>query len=196
MSGQLWHITDDPRWTLDPDYRPRYAYWTASEVQNPPGLYVSDHPGYWNPYFGRGPLWAVRVSYHGELPSHYTSQEHPEYFLEDLDKIEVLEVIPLAEAIRRGAAEKRAGIRDADQVYGFGTVEDWWYACKEVWNDVVRRQERVCLPRKGLEDLMEGWKDAHGGRTPAQVYRWRERFEKKFGRRPTRQDEPWSDVKV
>lgn len=190
MRLPLWHITDNPEWVLDPEYRPRYAYWTASEVENPPGLYVSEHPLYWKPYFGRGPLWAVRIAYHAELPR--IDLQHPQYLLTELDKIEVLEVIPLAEAIRKGQAEALAGINWDQRYYNdFESVEDWWYACRKVWNDRTNRDEDICRPRRGLEGLMKEWKDAHGGRTPQQVYQWRERFKKRWGHYPRSYDEPW-----
>lgn len=195
LDRHLWHITDKPDWVLDPTYHPRWAYWATGGPTREPGIFVSDHPRYWQPYFGRGPLWAVRISYHGELPPGYTSPEHPEYLLTDFDKIEVLEVLPLAEAIRRGQAATAAGLNWDQHPYNdFTSVEDWWYACRQIWNDRKNREEQVCRARKGLEDLMEEWKTEHGGRTPIQIYRWQERFEEKWGRRPRPVDEPWREL--
>ncbi len=194
MDRPLWHITDNPDWALDPTYHPRWAYWATGGPTREPGIFVSDHPSYWEPYFGRGPLWAVRVAYHGELPPGYTSPEHPEYLLTDFDKIEVLEVLPLAEAIRRGQEAKAAGLNWDQHPYNdFTSLEHWWYACREVWNDRKMRTEQVCRPRRGLEELMKEWKDEHGGRSPRQVARWREGFEQKFGRRPRPGEEPWAE---
>ena len=184
MERPLWHLTPKRNWELDQEFRPLYAYFTASDVQNPPGLYVTDSPRYWEQYFGRGPLWAVRIDYHGELPRMH--EQHPEYFLEDFDKIEVLEILPLAEAIKRDQEERRRGLQwDQQQYHGFGTVEDWWFACREVWNDRKNRQDFVCRARKGLEELMDEWRDKHKGfKNPRQYDRWRERERERFGRYP------------
>jgi hypothetical protein len=92
---------------------------------------------------------------------------HPEYLITDLDQVQVLEVLPLAEILKRGEEEKSRGINWWDQVYGsFGSVVDWWF-----YYD--RNKDRK-YQRKGLVELKEKWLKEHPGfKDPDEYYRKR-----------------------
>lgn len=158
----LWHITDNPKWKFDPTYHPIWAY-TLPEPTREPGLFVTDRPSYWNPYFGRGPLYVVRLVVPKDvLPR--PSEAHPEFFITDFSGVQVTDFVPLAEAIRRGQEETRRGIPWWNAEWGgFGGVEDWWFTCAEVWDDKKMQLVTRCRKRKGLDPLMREWKKAHPG---------------------------------
>lgn len=158
----LWHLTKDPDWELDPTYHPVWAY-GATHPTSKPGLFVTDRPLYWNPWMGVGPIYAIRVDVPEEAmppPSH----THPEFLITDLDKIRILEILPLEEVILRGRAEEKAKIPWWDQQYGgFGGVEDWWFHRYEAWDDDKGEQVTVWRTRKGLSRLMKEWRERNPG---------------------------------
>lgn len=162
MSQPLWHLTTDPDWMLDPNYHPVWAYGDARPISKP-GLFVTDTPIYWKPWMGGEPIYAVRV----EVPEdamHSPSESHPELLITDLDKVQVVEILPLEEAIIRGQAERRAGIPwDRAQYGSFGSVEDWWFHSYEAWSDAKRDLVTVWRTRKGLSRLMKEWREANPG---------------------------------
>lgn len=171
----VWHITDNPKWELDPEYHPTWAYQYSGGPMEKPGLFVSEHPIYWQPYFGIGPLWAVRLQVpedaFGDLPGY-----HPERLVTDFSDVEVLEIIPLSEAIERGEeedeAERRREISWADQQYeGFGHVDDWWFVYEKVHDDRGFELDPKSIPRRGLTQLKRKWKAAHPGfKNPDEYY--------------------------
>ena len=170
----LWHLTDDPNWALDPTYHPILAYGTTTPTSKP-GLFVTDQPLYWKPWLGGGPIYAVRVEVPDEALPPF-SEAHPEYLITDLDKVEISEILPLAEAISRGEEEKRRGINWWDQEYGgFGGVEDWWYHEYEVWDDAKLQQVWRRRTRKGLSNLMKEWRAKTGYKNPHEKYEKQER---------------------
>lgn len=158
----LWHLTKNPNWALDPNYRPVWAYGDARPISKP-GLFVTDSPIYWKSWIGVGPIWAVRVEVPDEaMPSF--SESHPEFLITDLDKIQIAEILSLQEAIFHSQAERRAGIQwDRAQYGGFGSVEDWWFHSYEVWDDAKNDQITVWRTRKGLSRLMKEWREANPG---------------------------------
>jgi hypothetical protein len=160
----LWHLTSKKNWTLDPAYRPIYAYGMTAPMSKP-GLFVTENPVYWSPWMGVGPIYAVRVAVPEDAMPHPStwSTSHPEYFITELDRIKILEVLPLSEAIKRGLEEKSRGINWWDQQYvGFGSVMDWWF-----FYDQAKDKK---FTRKGLEDLMKEWKKANPGFKDPDVY--------------------------
>lgn len=170
----LWHLTENPNWAFDPTYHPIWAY-GATTPSSEPGLFVTDQPLYWKPWMGVGPIYAVRVEVSDEALSLF-SEAHPEYLIRELDKVETTEIMPLEEVIRRGQDEKNRGINWWDQEYGgFGSVEDWWYHCHEVWDDDKMQQVTRCKPRKGLARLMEEWRAKTGYKNPREMYEKQER---------------------
>lgn len=162
----LWHLTENPKWKLDLKYHPLRAY-GLPQPSKEPGIFVTDLPVYWNPYFGRGPIWAVRIETPEEiLPK--PSGEHPEYFIRDLSQVKVVEILPLSEAIEKGQEEERRGIPWWRQEYGgFGGVSDWWFSYDE--------QRGLKVKRKGLEKLMKDWREKHPGYKDPDAY-FRARF--------------------
>lgn len=170
----LWHLTENPDWKLDPTRHPTDAVGLPGPMRTP-GLFVTNHPRYWEPWMGVGPIYVVQLLIPKEsLPR--VSEAHPEYFITDFENVEVVEVMPLEEAIERGQEEERRGVRD--RIYwGFATVVDWWFACKGVWDDNKMETVQKCRTRKGLSRLMKKWRAEHPGfKDPDQYYR------KKYGR--------------
>lgn len=180
---RLWHLTTKKDWRLDPTYHPAWAYWGTGGPHKVPGIFVTDRPRYWEPFMGVGPIWAVRI----EAPKEILKSPgkpgfvwpHPEYLIEALDQVKVLEVIPLEEAILRGQEEERAGIWWDKQEYGgFGGVEDWWYVTWEEWDDRKKQTVLKRRARKGLERLMEEWRRKTGYKNPLERYADEERARK------------------
>jgi hypothetical protein len=172
----LWHLTENPNWVLDPTYHPIWGY-TIPTPTFEPGLFVTDYPSYWKSWMGIGPIYAVRIEVpDGALPQSWVTYQHPEYLIKELNKVEITEILPLEEAIRRGQAEERAGIPlDRQEYGGFASVEDWWYHCHEVWDDNKMQQVTRCRTRKGLSSLMEEWRAQTGYKNPHEKYEKQER---------------------
>lgn len=158
----LWHLSTNPKWKLDPNYHPIWAYGGGYPCSKP-GLFVTDRPIYWIPFMDVGPVYVVRVEVPEEAMPPF-SVSHPEFLITDLDKIQVAEILPLEEVIIRGQAEKSQGIPWDRQRYGsFGGVEDWWFHSYEVWDDKQNEQIRVWRKRKGLSRLMKKWREDNPG---------------------------------
>lgn len=175
----LWHLTTKKDWELDPTYHPVWAYLMTGGPHTKPGIFVTDFPSYWQPIMGVGPIYAVRVEVPEEAmpPTSYT---HPEFLITDVDKVRIVEILPLAEAILRGEAEKRAKIPSDRQEYGrFGHVDDWWYVRSEVWDDEKMTLVEKFYPRRGLSRLMETWRERTGYKNPRDEYEKIERAKRK-----------------
>jgi hypothetical protein len=163
MEKVFWHLTTDPDWKLKRDYHPIYAYGFGQPASKP-GIFVTDQPIYWCPWMGKGPIYAARISVPEEaVPPPSTS--HPEYLITDLEHVRVLEVLPLAEVIKRGEEEQRRGINWWNQEYGgFGSVVDWWF--------YYDRNKDKKYQRKGLDELKKKWLEEHPGyKDPDEYYR-------------------------
>lgn len=168
----LWHVTADPDWKLDPAYHPIWAY-GARRPHRQAGLFVTERPDYWEPFMGIGPLYAVRI----EVPSEAlkspgptgSAWPHPEYFIEDFERLQIVDTVSLQEALERGDGERQTRIAWDWQLYGgFGSIEDWWYMREEVWDEKGGRFTVRYRPRKGLAEPRKAWRRRTGFRNPIQ----------------------------
>ena len=119
-AGPLWHITTDPGFAITPGHKPEDAWVSPTNTSGQmksPGLFVTDNPQYWRPWFENSPgdVFFARIDVSGlSWPEEYhAGREYTEYLIAAPEKARVVELLSVAEAAARNIVGHEFGFFDA-----------------------------------------------------------------------------------
>lgn len=177
QSATMYHLTDNPDFTPDPEYRPQEGlFWTQDPATASPGLYVTNTPNYWTGWGNRP--YAAEFDVPDEVVRRNTNlgRPYPEHLIppEDFDKMKLLRVVPFA-GLGREDSQKAGHFSDPEWAMGqdFETGDKFR----------TRRDPNGHLYPEDRDAMRSLWKKNYGDgpyRYPADAREWTPQQRRKY----------------